>query len=190
MNLQIEGHLIQPKPGQSLLEMIKQLGLDREGLSDRPLAAKIAGEVFTLNYIPVREKDAATEVIAVRRAMAASGGQIRLLRYGDSLGKEAYIRTAQFAVFLAIRQLWPDAVAKISCTLGDSVYISVLGADDFSVSALKRKLTEIILEDIPLLRRRVSLESAIQRYDREGQTDKARLLRWRTVDHLDRKSVV
>ena len=185
MNLQIEGHLIQPKPGQSLLEMIKQLDLDREGLSDRPLAAKIAGEVFTLNYIPVREKDAATEVIAVRRAMAASDGQIRLLRYGDSLGKEAYIRTAQFAVFLAIRQLWPDAVAKISCTLGDSVYISVLGADDFSVSALKRKLAEIILEDIPLLRRRVSLESAIQRYDREGQTDKARLLRWRTVDHFD-----
>ena len=33
------------------------------------MAAKIAGEVFTLNYIPVREKDAAGERPSMRRAM-------------------------------------------------------------------------------------------------------------------------
>jgi len=36
-----------------------------------------------------------------------------------------------------------------------------------------------------LIRRRVSLESALDRYTREGQLDKARLLKYRNVDYFD-----
>ena len=56
MDLTMEGRKVLPQPGQSLLELVKQLGLDGSTLTERPLAAKIAGEVFTLNYIPVRQK--------------------------------------------------------------------------------------------------------------------------------------
>ncbi len=80
MNLTIDGRSIQTQPGQSLLDLTKALGLTGETLSDRPLAAKIAGEVFTLNYIPLRQKDADTDRLSMRRAMAASGGEARLLR--------------------------------------------------------------------------------------------------------------
>ena len=184
MELRIDGKLITPKAGQTLLELIRQLGLDSKTLSSRPLAAKIAGEVFTLNYVPVREKDI-QERSAARRAMAASGGQVRLLRYGDDAGRETYTRTAQFVIFLAIRQLWPEAAAKISCTLGRSVYIQVQNAPDFSVSRLKERVAQLVAEDIPLVRRRVSLSSAMDRYTREGQLDKARLLQYRTVDYFD-----
>ena len=184
MELRIDGKLITPKAGQTLLELIRQLGLDSKTLSGRPLAAKIAGEVFTLNYVPVREKDI-QERSAARRAMAASGGQVRLLRYGDDAGREAYTRTAQFVIFLAIRQIWPEAAAKISCTLGRSVYIQVQNAPDFSVSRLKDRVAQLVAEDIPLVRRRVSLSSAMDRYTREGQLDKARLLQYRTVDFFD-----
>ena len=121
MELRIDGRQITPKAGQTLLELIRELKLDCEKLSCRPLAAKIAGEVFTLNYIPVREQDA-QERPAMRRAMAASGGEVHLLRYADEAGREVYTRTAQFVIFLAIRELWPRATAKISCTLGSSVY--------------------------------------------------------------------
>ena len=184
MELRIDGNQITPKAGQTLLELIRELGLDRKTLSSRPLAAKIAGEVFTLNYIPLREKDI-QERSTIRRAMAASNGEVRLLRYGDDSGREAYTRTAQFVIFLAIRQLWPEAVAKISCTLGRSVYIQVQKAPDFSVSKLKARVGELVAEDIPLVRRRVSLDSAIERFTREGQLDKARLLQYRTVDFFD-----
>ena len=102
MELRIDGHNVIARPEQSLLALIKTLGLEGETLCDRPLAAKIAGEVFTLNYIPVREKDAAAERPSMRRAMAASNGEVRLLRYADEAGKEAYIRTAQFLIFLAM----------------------------------------------------------------------------------------
>ena len=184
MELRIDGNQITPKAGQTLLELIRELGLDDKTLSGRPLAAKIAGEVFTLNYIPVREKDA-QERSTIRRAMAASNGEVRLLRYADEAGREVYTRTAQFVIFLAIRQLWPEAVAKISCTLGRSVYVQVQNAPEFRVSALKKRVAELIAQDIPLVRRRVSLDSAVERYIREGQMDKANLLKYRTVDYFD-----
>ena len=185
MYLTIDGRSIQPQPGQSLLDLVKQLGLTGRTLSDRPLAAKIAGEVFTLNYIPLREKDAGPDRPSIRRAMAASGGEVRLLRYSDPAGKECYIRTAQFCIFLALRQLWPAARAKMNCTLGSSVYIQVNGAADFSAFKLKDRAARLTRENIPLIRRRVPLQTAIDRYTREGQTDKARLLSWRPADYFD-----
>ncbi len=185
MYLMIDNRRIQSQPGQSLLDLIKALGLEGKSLTDRPLAAKIAGEAFTLNYIPQREKDNGADRPSMRRAMAASRGEVRLLRYGDPAGKECYIRTAQFVIFLAIRQLWPEARAKVNCTLGSSVYIAVGGTKDFSVSRLKAQVAKLVEEKIPLIRRRVPLEAAVERFTREGQDDKARLLSWRDQDYFD-----
>lgn len=185
MKLTLDGREIQALPEQTLRDLIVQLHMEGTGLAERPLAAKIAGEVFTLNYIPVRSKELSPERPSIRRAMAASGGNVRLLRYLDAAGKECYIRTAQFVIFLALRQLWPEAVAKMNCTLGDSVYIEVTGTTDFSVSQLKERVSQLVKQDIPLIRRRVPLQQAVNRYTREGQMDKARLLAWRTADYFD-----
>lgn len=183
MQLNIDGKTIQAKPEQSLKALVEELGLDVPKLSQRPLAARIAGEVFTLNYIPLREKDGEGDRPSMRRAMAASGGNIRLLRYGDSAGKEVYIRTAQFLMFLAFQQLWPKARAAVSCTLGSSVYVTVEGAEDFSAERLKERIRELVSRDIPLLRRRVPREEAIARYAAMGRQDKARLLSWRSLPY-------
>ena len=185
MKLTIDGREIQARPGQSLLDLVKQLDMEGGTLTDRPLAAKIAGEVFTLNYIPVRQKEEEADRPSIRRAMAASNGEVRLLRYEDTAGKECYIRTAQFAMFLAIRQLWPEARAKMNCTLGSSVYIEVVGEPGFSASRLKQKVEDLVREDIPLIRRRIPLREAVERFDTDGQTDKSRLLAWREADYYD-----
>ena len=185
MYLRIDDQPVQAEPGQSLLDIIIQLNLQRDSLADRPLAAKIAGEVFTLNYIPVRQKDTDSDRPSIRRAMAASDGIVHLLRYRDEPGKECYIRTAQFVIFLAIRQLWPQAVAKMNCTLGSSVYIEVSSADDFSAFILKDQIAKIVAQDIPLIRRRVSVQEAAERYALDRQQDKARLLSWRSLDYFD-----
>ena len=183
MQLNIDGKIIQAEPEQSLKALVAKLGLDAPKLSQRPLAARIAGEVFTLNYIPLREKDGEGDRPSMRRAMAASGGNIKLLRYGDSAGKEVYIRTAQFLMFLAFQQLWPKARAVVGCTLGSSVYVTVEGAENFSAERLKKHIQELVDRDIPLLRRRVSREEAIARYAAMGRQDKARLLSWRSLPY-------
>lgn len=185
MKLNLDDYVVDVLPEQSLLDLIRLADMDTPNLSTRPIAAKIAGEVFTLNYIPLRKKDLDSDRPSMRRAMAASKGEVHLLRYGDAAGRECYIRTAQFVIFLALRQLWPEARAKMNCTLGSSVYIQVLGAENFSASALKQRIQELVGKDIPLIRRRVPLQKAIQRYEADGQQDKARLLSWRPWDYFD-----
>lgn len=185
MKLRIDGTEVVARRGMSLLDLIRELELDDRSLSRRPLAAKIAGEVFTLNYIPLREKEENPDRPSIRRAMAASGGVVKLLRYADAAGREAYIRTGQFVIFLAMRQLWPDATIKMNCTVGASVYMQVSGADGFSVEGLKERVKAIVDADIPLLRRRVRLDDAIAHFKADGQNDKARLLSWRKFDYFD-----
>ena len=185
MKLFVDGLQFEPRPGQSLLEIIREMGLDSRLLSRRPLAAKIAGEVFTLNYIPVRQQELSSDRASIRRAMAASNGQIHLLRYADHNGRDTYVRTAQFVIFLAVRQLWPKAVAKMNCTVGSGLYISVTNAEGFSAAAVKQRIARLVEEDIPLLRRRVSVRDAVAYYEADGQQDKAELLRWRVADYFD-----
>ena len=185
MKLIVDGMEVTARPGQSLLDIVTELGLVKGRLSQDPLAARIAGEIFTLNYIPLREKDAQGESHNTRRAMAASGGEIKLIRYSDPAGKDAYVRTAQFVIFLALSRLWPHARAKMTCTLGPGLYIDVKNATDFTAMRLKQEIEKIVAEDIPLLRRRVSTVDAVQYFEGRGDLDKAKLLKWRTADYFD-----
>ena len=184
MKLLIDGIEITPTPGQSLLDIVKEMGLMEGKLSTDPLAAKISGRVFTLNYIPVREKDV-KERESMRRAVAASGGVIRLLRYSDPIGRDAYRRTAQFILFLALSRLWPKAQAKMGCTVGAGAFFKVEGAEDFSADRLKAEVKKIIKEDITLNRRRLPTKEAIAYFLEQGQDDKARLLKYRKKERID-----
>ena len=188
MKLYIDNQMIEAQPGQSLRELIAELNLECAKLSARPLAAKIAGEVFTLNYIPYREKETTGERPSMRRAMAASSGQVHLLRYGDAAGRDVYKRTSQFVMFLALRQLWPQATAKMTCKVGSGIFINILNAPDFSAKALKVRIAELVEQDIPLIRRRVALDDAVAHFEADGHDDKVRLLKWRTADYFDEYS--
>ena len=185
MNLIIDGREIKVRPGQSLLDMVRELGLVTGKLSTDPIAAKIGGDIFTLNYIPLREKDVKDNGENVREAMAASDGNVRLIRYTDPAGYEVYTRTAQFVLFLAIEQLWPKAEATMSFTVGCGLYVKVSGADDFSAELLRERVDRIVDENISLLRHRITTQEAIAYYTENGQHDKARLLGYRSVPTFD-----
>lgn len=185
MRLVIDETVVEALPGESLRDILQKYHMDTEELQTRPLAAKIAGEVFTLNYIPVRPQDSAPEHPMVRRAMAASNGHIRLLRYGDGAGKKVYTRTACFLVLRAIRELWPQSTAKISCSMGNSVYISVEQSPDFSVKTLIEQVQRDVQENYRISRRRVPIEEAAARFQRNHQPDKAELLAWLDCEYID-----
>ncbi len=185
MKLYIDGYEITPSPEQSLYDILGELGLIRGRLSTDPIAARIAGRIFTLNYVPLRQKDVTPERESVRKAMAASGGVVKLLRYTDHEGMDVYTRTAQFILFLAIRRLWPAATAKMTCTLGTGMYVRVTGVESFDTEALRREVNAIARENIVLRRRRIATADAIAYYAAQGQRDKARLFAYRQKPTLD-----
>ena len=185
MKLRINGYEIDAKPGQTLLELIEMLGLSGSKLSERPLAAKIAGEVFNLNYVPVRVTELCSDRPSIRRAMAASGGEVQLLYYNDPSGKDVYERTARFVLFLALENCYPSIEAKMGSTVGPALMIQLSNMDGFELQVLKDEMHRLVDLNIPLIRRRVSQSAAIERYKSAGKSDKARLLHLRNVDYFD-----
>ncbi len=185
MQLRIDNYEIEAKPGQTLLELVDILGLDRKCLSQRPIAAKIAGEVFNLNYVPVRAKELCQDRPSIRRAMAASNGEVQLLYYHDPGGKDVYARTAQFVLFLALENCFPQITAMMGSTVGPALMIQLSDMAQFDLQVLKTEMQRLVQLDIPLIRRRVRIDAAIKRYEAAGKTDKVRLLRYRTVDYFD-----
>lgn len=185
VKLIINGHSIEPKPDQTLYDMVCELGMMKGKLSTDPIAAKIAGHEFTLNYVPMRQKDISPENNSTRSAILASDGIVQLIYYRDPAGQDTYTRTAQFAIFLAIRRLWPEAEAQMNCTIGQGLYIKVTGTDSFSVDKLKAEVQKIVDENIFLYRHRITTEEAISYYTEHGQIDKARLLSYRQKDTFD-----
>ena len=185
MKLKINGYEIEPQPGQTLLELIKILGLDKEELLHRPIAAKIAGEVFNLNYVPVRLTELCSERPSIRRAMVASAGEIQLLSYSDPSGKDVYRRTVQFVLFLALQNIYPHIEAKMGSTVGPALMIHLSSTAEFDLEKLKAEINRLVEMDIPLIRRRVTTKAAIERFVAAGKTDKARLLQYRMAEHFD-----
>lgn len=185
MKLQINSHEITARPGQTLLELIGELGLDSALLSERPVAAKIAGEIFNLNYVPERVTEQCPDRPSIRRAMEASGGVVQLVYYRDPCGKAVYTRTAQFILFMALENLWPGIGAKMGHTIGPALKIHIPKDREFDISLLCREINRLVAMDIPLVRRRVSTKVAIDRYMAAGKDDKARLLRDRKLEYFD-----
>ena len=179
MKLLIDQYTVEARPDVSLYDLVRELGLFQGRLSSDPIVAKIAGRIFTLNYVPLRQKDLEPDRSSVRKAMAASGGVVRLLRFDDPRARDAYMRTAQFILFLALHRLWPTSRAKMSCTVGSGLYVKVMGVEDFDVDRLKAEVAAIVKEEIVLHRREIPTADAIAYYRAQGQEDKAELLAYR-----------
>ena len=190
MQLTIDGHGIEAAAGESLLDLVRRLGLDTGALPTRPLAASIAGEVFTLNYIPARETDNAglSHRVALRRAMRASGGVVSLLRYQDIQGHRVYERTMLFVFLLAMRDLYPKARVKINYAVGAGLYASVDEAthlEEADIGRIKKQMRMIVQADYKLERKRLDIDDAIDFFAYDGQTDKVRLLNYRKFTYFD-----
>ena len=190
MQIRIDHHPVQAETGESLLDLVRRLNLDTDSLKTRPIAADIAGEVFTLNYVPVREKEHgdAPTTFRMRKAIRKGGGEVKLIRYEESRGRAIYERTIIYIFFLAMRELFPQAHAKVNFAIGPSLDISVETDPPFTpddLEAVRDKMRAIVEADYPLTRRRMDIDEAIHLFEQDGQTDKVRLLKWRQFTYFD-----
>lgn len=190
MQIMIEGHPIEASAGDRLVDLVQRLGLDSDSLQTRPLAADIAGEVFTLNYVPLRgvDNDEAPSTVRLRRAIENGKGIVSLIRYDDARGRAVYERTLLFVFFLAMRSLYPDSIARVNHAIGAGLDIEIMSGGTLmeeDIERLREKCREIVAADYPLERVRLSIDDAIELFKRDGQEDKVRLLQWRRFKYFD-----
>ena len=190
MQITIDGHLVEVMANDRLVDLVRRLGLDTDSLKTRPLAADIAGEIFTLNYVPLRGvgNDEAPKTARLRKAIANGGGKVSLIRYDDPRGKMVYERTLLFVFFLAMRSLYPDRTARVNHAIGAGLDIEIGGDEPLfedDIERIREKCREIVTADYPLERVRLKIKEAIDLFETDGQEDKVRLLKWRSFQYFD-----
>ena len=189
MQLIIDGIPAEVNAGERLLDIVRRLGLDSTDLKTRPLAANIAGETFTLNYVPLREEQAsANQRVTLRRAMRAGNGTVSLLRYDSARGNRVYERTMLFVFLLAMRELYPKTRVRINYAVGAGLFASVgegMRLSQQDVDRIKKAMHEIVKADLTLERKRVDIDDAIDFFSADGQEDKVRLLKYRQFSFFD-----
>lgn len=189
MQLTIDGIKTEAQCNESLLDIVRRLGLDSADLRKRPLAANIAGETFTLNFIPLREKDkTSSQRVTLRRAMRASNGEVTLLRYDSARGNRVYERTMLFVFLLAMRELYPKTRVRINYAVGAGLFISIgdgIPLSQQDIDRIKCTMCDIVKADLPLERKRLDIDDAIEFFTADGQEDKVRLLNYRQFSFFD-----
>lgn len=170
MPITIEGKSCELRPGTTILEYVRELGLDSASLDNKPLAAQLGGEIFNLGYCPKRDCE------------------LTLLRFADEEGRRVYERTLQFVLIIAVRKLFQDARVIVQYSLGEGVYITFKKEpmlSDGDVALLKEEMRRITEANYPIVRKRMSIRDALDFYKRDGQLDKAALLAWRKFSYFD-----
>ncbi|MCL2544807.1 MAG: nucleoside kinase [Clostridia bacterium] len=143
-------------------------------------------------YLPERRADA----LAVRVGPAVKGlrwqpqqdCECALLTYADEEAGRMYERSVRFVFLLAVRELMPGARVRIEHSIGYGLYITIGfegGLSGALVRKLERRMHEIVQADEPLIRTRWTREEAMDYFERDGQADKLRLLRYRPFDYFD-----
>lgn len=167
MNVIIDGKSFEFIAHTAILDMIKN---DSDSLYEKPLAAQIGGEVYSLRYCP------------------HPNTKIKLLKYDSTEGKRVYERTLQFVFLAAVNSLFPDSKVNVAYTLGTGLYIKISNFSQLTeadVKGIKAKMQDIISSKTPLIRKRLPIEEAIAYFSKKGQNDKVELLKWRRYTYFD-----
>ncbi len=99
-------------------------------------------------------------------------------------GRRMYLRSLSFVLFKAARDLYPDHKLKIEhsvskgwyCELGNIINES---SHEEVVFKLKKRMQEIIDEDMPFTREEIRTEEALNIFEKYGLEDKCTLMRTR-----------
>ncbi len=105
----------------------------------------------------------------------------------DSDGSRIYARSLSFLLVITVRELFPDVKVNIDYSVPHGGYVChVSGRDPFDNDELKRiknRMKEIVAADLPIHRKRVTLDEARAVFRKQGDLDKEQLVEWLHQDH-------
>ena len=109
MNLWIDGRQVEAVPGNACWMRCAGWGWIIRSCPGALWRRGIAGETFTLNYVPQRKSRRIRRPCAALWRPPVENHSAALCRLQ---GRQVYTRTVQFVLFLAIRQLYPGPLPR------------------------------------------------------------------------------
>ncbi len=134
------------------------------------IAAIVDGKLRELSYPLTR--DSGVEPVSLAHS---DGGRI-------------YRRSLVLLLTAAIDELWPGQKVGVNYAVTDGgFFCELIGRGAFSddeLEKLEAHMRQIVADDDPILKRTVVLDEAVKLFEKRGDDDKVRLLRYRKRDDL------
>ncbi len=107
---------------------------------------------------------------------------VEFLDVRSSSGMRTYVRSLCFVIYKAVRELFPGCKLLLEHPVSNGYYCRLIKADDGAVTvddakAIRKRMQDIIAEDIPFLREECRTEEAVHLFGEAGMDDKVKLLK-------------
>lgn len=162
-----DGQVLEGPLNTTIEEFIKASDMPT---SPRPLACLVDGELRELTYHADRDLS------------------VTVLTSATSDGMRVYRRSLSLLLIAAANELFPDATIIIDYGLNfGGLYCEVQGREAFSQEELDRlesRMRELVEQDLPIEKERISLDEARALFEQRGADDKLRLLKARRKPYL------
>jgi uridine kinase len=149
------------KDGTSLLEISRDF---QDKFPSNIVAARVNNMLRELTYIP--EGDVELEFVDLT----------------SEDGERIYVRSLSCVFIRAAREIIKGCRVSIEHSLGNGIYCEIHGdrsITESDVLAIEKRMREIIQKDIPFIKESIPLEEAVEMFEKDGQLDKVRLLKYR-----------
>ncbi|OIQ61184.1 threonine--tRNA ligase 2 [Moorella thermoacetica] len=153
-----DGTVKEYAPGTTALQVARDIS---PRLAREALAARVNGEVWDLTR-PLPEDC-----------------RLELLTFADEGGRLTYRHTAAHVLAQAVKHLFPGTELGIGPAITDGFYYDFDSEHKFTpedLTALEAEMQRIIKADLPLERREVSREEALELFRRQGEPYKVELI--------------
>lgn len=120
---------------------------------------------------------------------------VEFLTFRDTVGKKTYERSAIFLLMKAFYEIVPrEKIRKIQIdfALGNGIYGELVGdvtLDKELLKKVKDEMTALVEKKIPLMKRSVNTEEAIDLFHQHGMHDKEELFRFRRASRVNVYSI-
>jgi len=149
--------------GTSLLELSKQV---QEYYAADIVAAKVNNVLKDLNF--KLEEDC----------------HVEFLDLTTNDGFRIYQRSVSFLLIKAVGEVFPQAKVTIEHSISKGLYCELHGVDPLTekdIQAIEKRMHEMVEEDIEFHMDVVPLAEALKLFEKEGQLDKVKLLKYRNL---------
>ncbi len=117
---------------------------------------------------------------------AQDGVQAHVLTYHDEEGRRIYERTLQMVFLVAANRVIPGRRVRFEHSFGEGLFVRLpkTTVTRQLVARLEREMREIVEADMPIPMTACTKEEANAYFAETGQTDKLRLLRYRSFENF------
>lgn len=118
----------------------------------------------------------------------AMDSKVQPLNIADADGARIYRRSITFLLEASFEEIFPDVILTVDHSVSSGgYYCEVTNREPLSkreLAMLEARMHELVNADLPFDRQKVSMSEAIDYFEKKGQRDKTRLLKYRTKPYL------